>query len=136
MKIRKFSMKHYEEAMKIWKKTGLTITPSDDKKGIKIMIKRNPKLCLVGIMDKKVVATVMGGFDGRRGYVHHLAVDPALQKKGFGKTMLSELIKRFKRMNVYKIHLFVEKESSHVLDFYLKLGWEMRNDLIMMSFVP
>ncbi|MEJ2296249.1 MAG: GNAT family N-acetyltransferase [Candidatus Lokiarchaeota archaeon] len=78
----------------------------------------------------------MGGYDGRRGYVHHLAVDPDFQHQGYGRELMDELISRFKVMRVHKIHLFIEKYNLPVVEFYKKLGWEVRDDLVMMSFVP
>ena len=100
------------------------------------MLQRNPHLCLVGKLDKDVIAVVLGGYDGRRGYVHHLAVDPDYQNNGYGRMLMDELISRFKIMMVHKIHLFIEKYNLPVVEFYKKLGWEIRDDLIMMSFVP
>jgi ribosomal protein S18 acetylase RimI-like enzyme len=78
----------------------------------------------------------MGGFDGRRGYVHHLAVDPLHKKKGYGKMIMDELINRFRKIGVHKIHLFIERDNQDVINFYMNLEWQIRDDLIMMSFVP
>jgi len=50
--------------------------------------------------------------------------------------MMDELIEKFHKKKVHKIHLFIEKDNKEVVDFYRKLGWEVRDDLIMMSFVP
>ena len=79
---------------------------------------------------------MIGAFDGRRGYVHHLAVDPDYQKMGYGKTIMEALIEQFRTKNIQKVHLFIEKSNKSVIKFYSNLGWDMRADLIMMSFVP
>ena len=50
--------------------------------------------------------------------------------------MMDELIEKFHIKKVHKVHLFIEKSNKEVADFYRKLGWEVRDDLIMMSFVP
>ncbi|GAG76568.1 unnamed protein product, partial [marine sediment metagenome] len=50
--------------------------------------------------------------------------------------MMDELIEKFHIKNVHKVHLFIEKYNKEVVDFYRKLGWDVRDDLIMMSFVP
>ena len=91
---------------------------------------------IVGKIDGVIIAVVMGAFDGRRGYVHHLAVNPAFQKKGYGKKLMLELHKRFSKKEVVKVHLFVEIETEGVIEFYEKIGWHVRDDLIMMSYVP
>jgi len=136
MKIEDFSMDSYEMIIKLWKKAGISVGSTDTKEEIERMLKRNPRLLLVGKLDEKLISVVIGGFDGRRGYVHHLAVDPDYQKKGFGKIIMDELIARFHKMGVHKLHLFIEKYNKKVVEFYINLGWEIRDDLIMMSYIP
>ncbi|MFX0031532.1 MAG: GNAT family N-acetyltransferase [Candidatus Hodarchaeota archaeon] len=136
MEIEKFTIENYENIVQLWKKVDLSITSSDSKEEIERMIKKNPNLSLISKIGGKIVGVVMGGFDGRRGYVHHLAIDPKYQKKGFGRKLMDELMERFRQKKVHKVHLFIEKRNKDVITFYQKLGWEMRNDLVMMSFVP
>jgi len=136
MKIENFSLQFYEDVVIIWKKTGISITSSDTKKEVNVMLNKNPDLCLIAKIDEKVIGVVMGGFDGRRGYVHHLAIDPEYQRKGYGKLLMDELTERFQKKRVHKVHHFIEKHNKDVINFYRKLGWEIRNDLVMMSFVP
>jgi ribosomal protein S18 acetylase RimI-like enzyme len=136
MKIESFSMDQYDEIVEIWRKSGLSIGSSDTKQQVNRMLQRNPNLFLIGRIDNIVAGVVMGGFDGRRGYVHHLAVDPKFQKRGLGRLMMKELMKRFREMGVHKVHLFIEKYNKEVISFYESLNWEIRDDLIMMSFVP
>ena len=136
MKIEDFSMDSYENIIKLWKKAGISVGSTDTKEEIERMLKRNPELLLVGKLDEELISVVIGGFDGRRGYVHHLAVDPDYQKKGFGTMIMDELIARFRKMGVHKVHLFIEKYNKEVVEFYINLGWEIRDDLIMMSYIP
>ncbi|MFX1281258.1 MAG: GNAT family N-acetyltransferase [Promethearchaeota archaeon] len=136
MKIENYSMKYYGNVVKLWRKAGISVGSSDTEEEIESMLIRNPNLLLIGKLNEKVIAIVMGGFDGRRGYVHHLAVDPIYQKKGYGKMIMDELINRFRKIGVHKIHLFIEKDNKEVVNFYKNLDWQIRNDLIMMSFVP
>ncbi len=136
MKIENFSLQFYEDVVEIWKRTGISITSSDTKDELNVMLNRNPDLCLIAKIDEKVIGVIMGGFDGRRGYVHHLAIDPEYQKKGYGTLLMDELIERFQQKRVHKIHLFIEKRNEEVIAFYAKLGWEIRTDLVMMSFIP
>ena len=136
MNIKSFTMDDYFSIIVLWKKAGINVGSSDTKEELEKMLVRNPNLSLVGKEDEKIIAVVLGGYDGRRGYVHHLAVDPAYQNKGYGRALMKELIRRFKNMQVHKIHLFIEKYNRTVIDFYNKLGWEIRDDLVMMSFIP
>jgi len=136
MKIENFSPQFYEDVVNIWKKTGISVTSSDTKKELNVMFNRNPDLCLIARINEIIIGVVMGGFDGRRGYVHHLSIDPEYQRKGYGKLLMDELIERFQKKRVHKVHLFIEKHNKDVIAFYRKLGWEIRNDLVMMSFIP
>jgi len=136
MKIEKFSTDLYEEIVKLWRKAGINVGSSDTREELEKVLQRNPDLFLIGKIHQKVVGVVIGGFDGRRGYVHHLAIDPDYQKKGYGKMIMDELIEKFRKIGVHKIHLFIEKYNKNVVEFYQNLGWEIRDDLIMMSYVP
>jgi ribosomal protein S18 acetylase RimI-like enzyme len=136
MKIENFMLENYKDVLSLWKKTEITITSSDSEKEVERMWRQNPDLFLIGKVDEHVIGVVMGGFDGRRGYVHHLAVDPNYQKKGYGKKLMNELMARFDQKRVHKVHLFIEKRNNEVINFYRKLGWEIRDDLIMMSCIP
>lgn len=133
MKIENMKIEHYDEVYALWERAGIGLGWSDRREGIKEMIDRNPNLCLIGKEDGKIIAAVLGGWDGRRGYVHHLAVDPEYQGRGYGKKMMDELVKRFLEIKAQKVHLFVEKYNEGVVDFYKKQGWFVRSDLIMMS---
>ena len=136
MIIKKFSMKYYNDVLQIWNASGISVGSSDEREEIKRVLRKNSDLFLVGLIEKKVIAVVIGAFDGRRGYVHHLAVSPEYQNKGYGRKIMEELHKRFRNLNVHKVHLFIEKYNEEVINFYKKLGWEIRDDLIMMSYVP
>ncbi len=136
MKIEKFKIESYDEVVGLWRKAGIEIVSSDTIDEVTRVLNRNPDLFLIGKLHEKVMAVVIGTFDGRRGYVHHLAVDPDYQKVGFGKTIMDALIEQFRTKNIQKVHLFIEKSNKSVIKFYSNLGWDVREDLIMMSFVP
>jgi len=136
MKIQTFSMVFYDEVIQLWRNAGLGVSSSDSKGEVEKMLNRNPDLFLIGTLKDKVVAVVMGAFDGRRGYVHHLAIDPTYQRQGYGTKIMTKLNETFRQKGIHKIHLFIEKHNKEVIDFYKNLGWEIREDLIMMSFVP
>ncbi len=136
MKIEKFKIESYDEVVGLWRKAGIEIVSSDTIDEVTRVLNRNPDLFLIGRVQEKIIAVVMGTFDGRRGYVHHLAVDPDYQKMGFGKSIMEALIEQFRTKNIQKVHLFIEKTNKTVVEFYNNLGWDVREELIMMSFVP
>ncbi|KKL20862.1 hypothetical protein LCGC14_2451210 [marine sediment metagenome] len=136
MEIEKFSIESYNQVLELWKKAGINVSSSDSKEELEKMLKRNPNLFLIGKKNQKIIAVVIGAFDGRRGYVHHLAIDPDFQKKGYGRMMMEKIHNIFLHMGVHKVHLFIEINNKEVVNFYESMGWEKRDDLIIMSFIP
>ncbi len=136
MEISQFSIEMFNDVYKLWKNSGLSLGSSDTKDQVERLREMNPDLFLVGIKENEIIAVVVGAFDGRRGYVHHLAVDSHHRRKGYGRKMMEELHKLFSEKNIIKVHLFVEVEDEGGIEFYKKIGWHVRDDLEMMSFVP
>ena len=123
-----------KEILNFWKKNGITISPTDNEKELKMAAKINPDLFLVALdNDAQVMGTVWGTFDGRRGYIIHLAVERSFRGKGLGKQLMQQLEVAFHTYGIYKAHIFVEKHNAKVIDFYKKLGYSVREDLTILS---
>ncbi|MCF2141590.1 MAG: GNAT family N-acetyltransferase [Candidatus Lokiarchaeota archaeon] len=135
MQIRNFSMEYYHQVYQLWELGNLSLGISDTPEQIQRFATKNPDLFLIGLINNRVIGVVMGAFDGRRGYVHHLAVHPDFQKQGIGTTLMKELMTQFQAQHVEKVHLFVERSNADVIAFYEKLGWFIRHDLEMMSII-
>lgn len=120
----------------LWKEAGFNLSLSDTIPELKKMLQHNPNLCLVLELsndEKKIIGAVLGGFDGRRGWIHHLAVNPLYQNKGIGTKIMDELTQRFENMGAVKLKLEILKKNKKVIEFYKKIGWDLRNDLKTMS---
>ena len=74
-------------------------------------------------MDGKLVGTVIGGFDGRRGLVYHLAVDASVRERGIGALLMEEVEKRLKVKGCIRSYLLVTTENEQAMGFYKKRGW-------------
>ena len=133
--IREMEEKDLSKVQDIWRAVNIELTYSDKHEELVKMIKYNPDLCLVleDPIEKEIFGAVLGGFDGRRGWVHHLAINPSIQGKKYGTMMMDELLRRFKEKNVVKLKLEIFKSNKEVIDFYKKLGWDHRTDLSTMS---
>ena len=75
----------------------------------------------------------MGGFDGRRGWVHHLAVKPSHRRKGLGKKLMADLVSAFKSKDIIRIKLEILETNGEIIQFYKEIGWNLRTELITMS---
>lgn len=133
MKIRKADIADYDSLIELWNKCRLGLGTSDTREEIARFMDINPGTSLVGEINGAVAASVLGGFDGRRGLVHHLAVDPQYRKQGYGKAMLRELETVFREMRVVKFSFWVKTNNADAISFYKKLGYEVREDIITMS---
>ena len=132
MQIQSYSPKYEKEVIALWERCNLTRPVNNPQKDIQRKMKVNPELFLIGLLDGKVVATAMGGYEGHRGAVNYLGVDPALQKKGLGRQMMLALEEKLKAMGCPKLNLMFRTENAGVEKFYEKLGYK-RDDVIEMG---
>jgi N-acetylglutamate synthase len=133
MEIRPLSMKDYTSVITLWKQVGFDLGRADDQANIQRFLKRNPGLSLVLVDQNKIVGTIMGSDDGRRGYIYRLAVDPTCQRQGLGKKLADALLERFQKRGVQKIHGFVHEDNKVQAGFYESIGAVIRDDIFVMS---
>lgn len=134
IKIMDMRIEDYTKTKKLWDKTeGIGLSNSDSEESIERYINRNPGLSLVAKNGEEIVGVVLCGHDGRRGYIHHLAIDIEYRKKGLGKRMIEECMSKLRKEKIQKCHLFVFEENYNGINFWKKTGWMERNDLNIMS---
>jgi ribosomal protein S18 acetylase RimI-like enzyme len=97
---------------------------SDQPAEIQKKLQRDPDLFLVAELDGQIIGTVLGGYDGRRGIVYHLAVLEAYRQQGIGAALMSELECRLKAKGCIRCYLLVTKENENAMRFYEHSGWE------------
>jgi ribosomal protein S18 acetylase RimI-like enzyme len=132
MEIREFCWADYEEVIALWKRAGLLPGRSDGRGEIEKKLSRDPDLFLVGVEAGAVIAAVIGGYDGRRAWIYHLAVEPSLHARGCGNLLLDELESRLRKKGCLKVNLHIEPENSSVMYFYRQRGYA-HNELIFMG---
>jgi ribosomal protein S18 acetylase RimI-like enzyme len=98
---------------------------SDTPEEITRKLQRDPDLFLVAENEAQVVGAVLGGFDGRRGMVYHLAVVSVHRRRGVGSALMAALESRLKAKGCRKYYLLVTHDNGDVVDFYRRLGWEV-----------
>jgi ribosomal protein S18 acetylase RimI-like enzyme len=132
LKIRKFTKNDKPKVIKLWRLVFKNDPPWNEPNAIierKLAIQRN--LFLVGEVNGKIIATVLGGYDGFRGWVYHLAILPSHQRKGIGKVLMLELEKKLKNLGCPKINLQVRSSNSEVIQFYKKIGYSQEDHVSM-----
>jgi ribosomal protein S18 acetylase RimI-like enzyme len=121
--IRPYQDSDEKDIIDIWRECNLLVPWNNPKLDIKRKLKVNPELFLVGLLDGKIVATVMGGYEGRRGWMNYLAVSPDHQRNGFSRQIVSVLENKLRAMGCPKINLQVRTGNIGVIKFYESLGY-------------
>jgi ribosomal protein S18 acetylase RimI-like enzyme len=114
-----------DDVIDLWNRCNLLRSWNDPKKDIKRKIKVNPELFLLGFIDNRLIATVVGGYDGHRGWINYLAVDPAYKQRGFGKQIMEAVEEKIGALGCPKINIQVRADNKDTLKFYESIGYKI-----------
>lgn len=123
----------YAPTLKLWEniEVGIHVGRSDTPEEIQKKIKRDPDLFLVAELNEEIIGTVIGGYDGRRGIIYHLAVHKNVREQGVGAMLMNEVEKRLQAKGCVKCYLLVVADNENAIQFYENRGWrEMKEDRI------
>ena len=109
----------------LWRNAGpgIHLRRSDELQEIEKKLRRDPDLFLVAELEGKIIGSVLGGFDGRRGMMYHLAVDQLYRKHGIGALLVDELERRLRDRGCIRYYLLVTQDNEAAICFYEKRGW-------------
>jgi len=123
LSIRTFHPSDADAVVQLWRDCGLTRPWNDPYKDIARKLTVQPDLFLVGTSGYAVVACVMGGYDGHRGWINYLAVSPAYQRRGYATALMQAVERQLVAIGCPKINLLVRAGNTAVLGFYQKLAF-------------
>lgn len=127
------TIKDFLQAYCLWEKTKLGVKSIEvEKKELEQMIQLNPNSCFVVEQDNKIIGTILGVFNGRRGCIYHLAVDPDYQHKGYGSALLNKAEEALKKVGAGAVLLWVDHVNLKVLPFYLGKKYAVYNDALLL----
>jgi ribosomal protein S18 acetylase RimI-like enzyme len=124
--IREFHLEQdYEAAIDLWNRAGpgLTVSRYDSREKLAKKLQRDPELFLAAECGGQLIGTVIGGFDGRRGIIYHLAVAEAHRCQGIGTALMNEVEQRLRAKGCGRAWLAIVPENLAVIEFYEQLGW-------------
>jgi len=136
MRIQLFEMniEHYEAVLALWTTTeGIGLSSADSREAIATYLERNPGLSLVALDGVIVAGALLCGHDGRRGYIHHLAVNGGYRRQSFGRQMVEHALAQLREEGIQKCHLFVYEQNYEAISFWQRVGFTQRLELSMMS---
>jgi ribosomal protein S18 acetylase RimI-like enzyme len=125
MEVRPFDPSDEAAVVQLWRDCGLVVPWNDPCKDVQRKLKVQPEMFLVGCSDEQVIATVMAGYDGHRGWINYLAVHPEHQRTGIGRRMMEEAESRLRATGCPKINLQVRSSNAAVIEFYKTIGFKL-----------
>jgi ribosomal protein S18 acetylase RimI-like enzyme len=123
MKIVEYKSEYESAVIELWEKCGLTRPWNNPRRDIERKMKEKPELFLVGLIDGKVVASAMGGYEGHRGWVYYLGIDPEHRRQGLGRQIMTAIEDKLIEMGCPKINLQVRAGNAGPLKFFRKIGY-------------
>ena len=120
-----------DNVIALWTDCGLVRPWNDARRDIDFARGRESSDILVGVEDGKLVASVMVGHDGHRGWLYYVSVAPAFQGTGAGKATVQAAEAWLKQRGIWAINLNIRSENEKVRAFYAALGYEMRDVVVM-----
>jgi len=129
-----FTEEHIPGALELWGETEhIGLSSADEPNALTAFLARNPGLSFVATDVGAIVGTVLCGHDGRRGYVHHLAVASSERRNHLGRSLLDHSLEALRRAGITKCHAFVFHANPYAEHFWQPEGWMRRNDLLVYS---
>jgi ribosomal protein S18 acetylase RimI-like enzyme len=133
IEIRKFSMSEYKEVTTFWASIPeVGLDDADSISSMELFLKRNKGLSFVSRHDGKVIGAVLCGHDGRRGYLHHLAVHPNYRGMGVGKRLVDKCLSILSKRGISRCNIFIYSDNEMGKKFWKKTGWRTYDGLEIM----
>lgn len=133
--LRPFRMDDYDAVLALWQNAGpgVSVRPSDRRPEVAKKLERDPDLFLVAEREGRVVGVILGAWDGRRGWLHHLAVDAAHRQAGIGSALIAEVEARLRAKGCLKVNLLVWADNEAARRLYARLGYQEMDGLVAMG---
>lgn len=117
----------YPEVTKLLSQAGpgIQLRRSDEIEEIAKKIQRDPELFLIAELNGEIVGSVLGGYDGRRGIMYHLAVAQSHRKQGIAERLVKLLEQRLREKGCIRYYLLVTKDNDEAIQFYEHRGFQL-----------
>ena len=132
IEIRPFRPDEIEAVVGLWEACDLIRPWNDPRKDIERKLRVDPELFLVAVDDELVVGSVMAGYEGHRGWINYLAVDPGRRRHGLGRDLMAAAERLLTERGCPKINLQIRSENADVIAFYEALGYR-RDDVVSLG---
>lgn len=122
--IRPFQPSDGTAVVQLWKDCNLVVPWNDPHRDILRKLRVQPELFLVGFVSDELVAAIMAGYEGHRGWLNYLAVAQHFRRQGLGRKMVAEAEARLREMGCPKINIQIRTGNTEVIEFYRRVGFK------------
>ncbi len=126
LKIRVYRESDRAELLRLWEKCGLGAWNPDLGETIDLKVAHSPEGLFVGIVESRLVASILTGYDGLRGWLYRLAVSPDCRRLGNGRRMVLHAEEWLRQQGCVKVKLQVEDVGQEAVSFYERLGYKVQ----------
>ena len=124
--IRAMTIADHSAVLALWSEIeGIVLTDTDEREPMQRFLDRNPGLSLVAELDKALVGAILCSHDGRRGYLHHLAVASDFRRQGLGSALVQRCLSLLQREGIVKCNIFILEENESGIAFWERNGFNM-----------
>lgn len=128
----RYSSEFQVPVVDLWRKCGLVVPLNDPVEDIQRKLEFQPDLFWVGLLDGRVVGSIMVGYEGHRGWINYLAVVPECQRRGYGRKLVLKAVDELRKMGCLKVNLQVRRSNTSIIEFYKHLGFK-EDDVISLG---
>ena len=134
MIVRHFRIEDFDAVIALWRRTeGVGLNESDTRLAITAFLRRNPRLSFVAEQGGRIIGAVLCGHDGRRGYLHHLAVSKRHRRRGIGRLLVNACLAKLRKAGIQKCNIFIFANNAAGMKFWTHTGWSLRTELRLMQ---
>lgn len=135
MIIREMTIEDYDEVYKMWLTTSKrALSKADEKPQMERYLRHNAGMSQVAVINGKIVGTVLAGHDGRRGFIHHMAVLPEYRRRRIGHSLAQRAIEKISAEGIDKTHIFCYQNNETGQSFWRDFGFVRRDDIFIYSY--
>lgn len=124
MGLRPLKEEDYADLVKLWKDAGLSWDWGDDQRSYVEAVRRFGQHYWGYQWNDRLIGCVLGAFDGRRGWIYHLAVADPFRRRGIGRLLMQAAERSLRQQGCQKINLLIEPHNLEVAAFYQALGYQ------------
>ena len=129
LRIRPYERGDAAQVVELWHRAGVSRPWNDPAQDIERKLAVQRELFLVGTLGGRVVASAMAGYDGHRGWLYYLAVDPELQGSGIGRRLVERVEADLRALGCPKLNLQVRADNREAVRFYESLGYTVEDNV-------